>query len=161
MTQAMCPSKEAKEPFTVRVFIPLRTKQKKAVKPVINNAGAEGTAPTERAGASAQLVEAIARAFYWQRLLDSNQVKSGSEIAWREKLHPSTVNELLRLTLLDPTHVQDILEGAHPPDLSMLWFTRNPVSTLWEKQTLRSCVDCGQKRRHEESNAFPGGSHQI
>ena len=138
MTQAMCPSKDAKEPFTVRVFIPLRTKQKKAVKHVIDNTGAEAANLTERAAASAQLVEAIARAFYWQRLLDSGQVKSGSEIARLEKLHPSTVNELLRLTLLDPAHVEDILEGSHPSDLSMLWFTRNPVPALWANQDLQT-----------------------
>lgn len=138
MTHAMCPSKDAKEPFTVRVFIPLRTKRKNAVKHLIANAGAQGAAPTEGAGASAQLVEAIARAFYWQRLLESGQVKSGSEIARLEKLHPSTVNELLRLTLLDPAHVEDILEGSHPSDLSMLWFTRNPVPALWADQDLQT-----------------------
>lgn len=136
MTEAMCPSKDAKEPFTVRVFIPLRTKRKKAVTHVIDNAGDEGSDLTERAGASAQLVEAIARAFYWQRLLDLGEVKSGSEIARLEKLHPSTVNELLRMTLLDPSHVEDILEGAHTSDLSMLWFTRNPVPVLWANQAL-------------------------
>ena len=138
MTQAMCPSKDTKEPFTVRVFIPLRTKQKKAVKHVIDNTGAEAANLTERAAASAQLVEAIARAFYWQRLLDSGQVKSGSEIARLEKLHPSTVNELLRLTLLDPAHVEHILAGSHPSDLSMLRFTRNPVPALWADQDLQT-----------------------
>ena len=138
MTQAICPSKYAKEPFTVRVFIPLRTKRKKAVTHVIDNAGDEGSDLTERAGASAQLVEAIARAFYWQRLLDSGEVKSGSEIARLEKLHPSTVNELLRMTLLDPSHVEDILEGSHTPGLSMLWFTRNPVPVLWANQALQT-----------------------
>lgn len=138
MTHAMCPSKDAKEPFTVRVFIPLRTNRKKAVKHVIDNTGAKAADLTERAAASAQLVEAIARAFYWQRLLDSGQVKSGSEIARLEKLHPSTVNELLRMTLLDPSHVEDILEGSHPSDLSMLWFTRNPVPVLWANQALQT-----------------------
>ncbi len=49
----------------------------------------------------------LARAHYWQWLLDIGEVKSGSEIAQLEGLDPSTVNELLRLTLLDPALVMD------------------------------------------------------
>jgi hypothetical protein len=45
------------------------------------------------------------RAFYWQHLLDDGVVASGTDIAKREGLHPSTVNELLRLTLLEPALV--------------------------------------------------------
>ena len=80
------------------------------------------------------MVEGIARAFYWQRLLDTGQVASGSEIARLEKLHPSTVNELLRMTLLDPQHVLDILKGKQPARLSMLWLTRNKLPGLWSDQ---------------------------
>ena len=47
------------------------------------------------------LFHGLARAHYWQWLLDTGEVKSGSEIAQLEGLDPSTVNELLRLTLLD------------------------------------------------------------
>jgi hypothetical protein len=39
---------------------------------------------------------------------------SGSEIAQREGLHHSTVNELLRLTLLEPAIIQSILAGSSP-----------------------------------------------
>lgn len=46
------------------------------------------------------MLVALARAFYWQQLLDDGVVASGTEIAQREGLHHSTVNELLRLTLL-------------------------------------------------------------
>jgi len=45
------------------------------------------------------LLVALTRAFYWQQLLDDGVVSSGSEIAQREGLHHSTVNELLRLAL--------------------------------------------------------------
>ncbi|NBO02470.1 MAG: hypothetical protein EBV21_13700 [Betaproteobacteria bacterium] len=47
--------------------------------------------------------------FYWQQLLDDGVVASGSDIARREGLHHSTVNELLRLTLLEPAIIQVIL----------------------------------------------------
>jgi hypothetical protein len=80
------------------------------------------------------LFQGLARAHYWQRLLDAGEVRSGSEIAQLEELDPSTVNELLRLTLLDPSLVMDILEGKQPQEVSMLWFTRNAIPDLWQEQ---------------------------
>ena len=80
------------------------------------------------------LFHGLARAHYWQRLLDAGEVSSGSEIAKLEGLDPSTVNELLRLTLLDPSLVMDILEGRVPQEVSMMWFTRNALPDLWHEQ---------------------------
>ena len=53
-----------------------------------------------------QLLEGVARGFYGQHLVDTGVMKSGSDIARAEGLHPSVPNELMRLTLLAP----DILE---------------------------------------------------
>ena len=80
------------------------------------------------------LLVALTRAFYWQQLLDDGVVASGSEIAKREGLHHSTVNELLRLTLLEPAIIQAILAGQQPRCMSLLWFQRNPLPTDWVAQ---------------------------
>ena len=80
------------------------------------------------------LLVALTRAFYWQQLLDDGVVGSGSEIAQHEGLHHSTVNELLRLTLLEPAIIQSILAGQQPRCMSLLWFQRNPLSTDWVAQ---------------------------
>jgi len=80
------------------------------------------------------LFQGLARAHYWQRLLDAGEVRNGSEIAKLEELDPSTVNELLRLTLLDPSLILDILEGRQPQEVSMMWFTRNAIPDLWHQQ---------------------------
>ena len=79
---------------------------------------------------------ALTRAFYWQQLLDDGVVGSGSgsDIAKREGLHHSTVNELLRLTLLEPAIIQAILAGKQPRCMSLLWFQRNPLPTEWVAQ---------------------------
>lgn len=77
---------------------------------------------------------ALTRAFYWQQLLDDGVVGSGSEIAQREGLHHSTVNELLRLTLLEPAIIQSVLAGQQPRCMSLLWFQRNPLPTDWVGQ---------------------------
>ena len=84
------------------------------------------------------LFQGLARAHYWQRLLNDGEVLSGSEIAKMEELDPSTVNELLRLTLLDPALVMDILEGRQPQEVSMMWFTRNALPDLWHEQFSRN-----------------------
>ncbi|MGC5859641.1 hypothetical protein SNK21_24825, partial [Ralstonia pseudosolanacearum] len=74
------------------------------------------------------------RAFYWQQLLDDGVVGSGSEIAKREGLHHSTVNEMLRLTLLEPAIVQAIVAGLQPRCMSLLWFQHNPLPAEWAAQ---------------------------
>ncbi len=47
-------------------------------------------------------------------MLDEGLVDSGSDIAKREGLPPSTVNEAVRLTLLDPWPSRPLLpDGSH------------------------------------------------
>lgn len=71
--------------------------------------------PGREVGASAHpdppMLVALSRAFYWQQLLDDGVIASGSEIAKREGPHHSTVNELLRLTLLEPAIFQAVVAG--------------------------------------------------
>ncbi len=55
-------------------------------------------------------------------------------IAQREGLHHSSVNELLRLTLLEPAIIQAILAGKQPRCMSLLWSQRNPLPTDWVAQ---------------------------
>ena len=61
-------------------------------------------------------------------------VETGSEIAKREGLHHSTVNELLRLTLLELDIVKAIYAGQQLRCMSLLWFQRNPLPTDWVAQ---------------------------
>lgn len=88
----------------------------------------------KKPGTNGVLINAVAKAFYWSRLIDTGIVKSGSEIARKEGIEVSTVNELLRLTLLEPQIIESILNGTQPPDLNIQWFTRNPLPAEWRKQ---------------------------
>lgn len=74
-------------------------------------------------------------------------VDSGSEIAQRESLHHSTVDELLRLTLLEPAIIQSILAGQQPRCMSLLWFQRNLLPTDWVAQ--RDVVPLARYRAHQ------------
>ena len=76
----------------------------------------------------------MARALHWQHLLDTGEFESGSAIARAEGLRHSTVNELLRLTLLAPDIVEQLLAGRQPRRLTLIWFQRNPIPVDWQQQ---------------------------
>ena len=59
---------------------------------------------------------------------------SGSAIARAEGLHPSTVNGLLRLTLLAPDIIKQLMAGHQPRRLTLMWFQRNPLPVDWQAQ---------------------------
>ena len=114
--------------------IPLKIRKRGASKVVVRPDG-QIEAPGKVAAQHDQpLLVALTRAFYWQQLIDDGVVGSGSEIAQREGLHHSTVNELLRLTLLEPAVIQSILAGQQPRCMSLLWFQRNPLPADWMAQ---------------------------
>ena len=115
-------------------FIPLKIRRRGASKVVVRPDGQVEAAGKVTTQHDQPLLVALTRAFYWQQLLDDGVVASGSEIAQREGLHHSTVNELLRLTLLEPAIIQAILAGKQPRCMSLLWFQRNPLPTEWAAQ---------------------------
>jgi hypothetical protein len=95
-------------------FIPLKIRKRGASKVVVRPDGAVEAPGTVASQHDQPLLVALTRAFYWQQLLDDGVVGSGSEIAQREGLHHSTVNELLRLTLLEPAIIQASWPGSSP-----------------------------------------------
>lgn len=133
-------ARERREGGQIRLstFIPLKIRKRGASKVVVRPDGQVEAAGEVTTQHDQPLLVALTRAFYWQHLLDEGVVDSGSEIARREGLHHSTVNELLRHTLLDtllePAIIQAILAGKQPRCMSLLWFQRNPVPTDWAAQ---------------------------
>ena len=110
-------------------FIPVRIKRHGGRKVVIP--AAVGDKMPEH---DAPILTALSRAFHWQRLIDEGIVSSGSDIARQEGLNQSTVNELLRLALLSPAVVRNILDGHQPKTLSLIWLKNNLLPTDWDEQ---------------------------
>ena len=81
-----------------------------------------------------KLLEGVARAFYWQHLLDTGLMKSGSDIARAEGLHPSVPNELMRLTLLAPDIIEKLMMGSQPRRMNLIWFRSNSLPVDWSAQ---------------------------
>jgi hypothetical protein len=63
------------------------------------------------------LVKALARGFRWRKLLDRGTYSTIKEIAAKEKIDPSYVGDVLRLTLLAPDIIEMILDGRQPRGL--------------------------------------------
>lgn len=116
----------------LNTFVPLKLNQRRGRPRRIHGAHTDAEHGTGNAPSDG-LLRALARAHYWQRLLDDGHVASGSEIARREGLHVATVNDLLRMTLLDPVIVQSVVSGeAQSADIAKL--VRSAIPTLWEQQ---------------------------
>jgi hypothetical protein len=122
------------ETVKLTTFIPFKIKKRGVRRVILQPEQGDAAQGNKTSNLDAPLLVALSRAFYWQRLLDEGRVASGTEIARLEGLHHSTVNELLRLTLLDPGIIQDILTGQQPRCMSLLWFQRNPLPVDWQVQ---------------------------
>ena len=109
---------------SLETFVPLRFRRR----------GVRRVASDERSVHDVTLIDGLARAFYWQHLLDIGAMQSGSAIARAEKLHSSVVTELMRLTLLAPDIIEMLMSGQQPRRMSLIWFQRNPLPVEWSKQ---------------------------
>ncbi len=79
-------------------------------------------------------LQGLSRAFYWQHLLSTGVLPNGAAIARAEGLHPTSVNELLRLTLLAPDIIEQLMAGRQPRRLSLVWFQHKPLPVDWQAQ---------------------------
>lgn len=96
--------------------------------------GAQRVIVDDRYVHDVKLLEGVARAFYWQHLLDTGVMKSGSDIARAEGLHPSVPNELMRLTLLAPDIIEKLMMGSQPRRMNLIWFRSNSLPVDWSAQ---------------------------
>ena len=79
------------------------------------------------------IVKALARAHRWNRLLESGRYGSAADLAAAEKINPSYVRRILRLTLLAPDIVEAIVEGRQA-DSATADVLLKPFSTVWSEQ---------------------------
>ena len=82
------------------------------------------------------LVKALARAHRWQRMLDTGQYASLTELAEAENINRSYLSRMLRLTLLAPYIVEAIMEGRQGPEIRLECLMQ-PMPVAWEGQERR------------------------
>jgi hypothetical protein len=79
------------------------------------------------------LVKAIARAFRWQKMLETGRHTTIKEIAKAEKINPSYVSRVLRLTMLAPAIVEAAVHGRLPPNVTFAVLAE-PFAPVWHHQ---------------------------
>ena len=77
------------------------------------------------------LLRALGLAYHWQRLLDEQRVGSVAEIAEAEEINVTQVRRLMRLTLLAPAVVEQLV-GTSETALEQLM--RCPLPNTWNEQ---------------------------
>ena len=65
------------------------------------------------------MVKALARAFRWKRMLEAGEFNTIGELAEHEKIAPSYMTRVLRLTLLAPDIIEAILDGRQGPEVTL------------------------------------------
>ena len=69
----------------------------------------------------------------WGRLLETGRYGSAAELASAEKINPSYVSRVLRLTLLAPDIVEMIVEGQQANGIEVAVLLQ-PFSADWAEQ---------------------------
>jgi hypothetical protein len=130
---------------TLVVRVPMRFQRRGSRKRIVAPDGSE-LAPATKPQPDGTLMKAIARAWRWQRMLDSGVYASVSEIGDAENISKSYVSRILRLALLAPEIVETIIEGR-ASDAVMLERLERPLPASWEEQraqigrpTRRECL---------------------
>ena len=79
------------------------------------------------------LLKALARAHRWQRMIESGEYASITELAKAEGVNDSYACRVLRLSLLAPSIVTAILDGRHDCDVMLKQLMR-PLPVRWDEQ---------------------------
>lgn len=123
--------------LTVR--LPLAVRKRGGRKVVVAPQGESWQPPRQRVDST--LVKAIARAYRWQRMLEEGNYASMRDLAAAEKISPTYVSRLLRLTLLAPEIVEAVLDGNGTlvPSQCLLG---QAFSDRWQSQHLIMNASC-------------------
>src|SRR6056297_4015143 len=130
-------------PDTVTLHVPFRIVKRGGRKEMQLPEGSKQPRRTDSA-----LVKALARAFRWKCMLESSEFATIAELAERERIAPSYMTRVLRLTMLSPGFVEVILNGRHGPEVTLAQVLE-PFPMEWTVQ--REHFAGGSERRHSQA----------
>jgi hypothetical protein len=116
----------------ITVEVPFKIRKRGGRKQIITPDGVPVLAPP-RARIDSAFVKALARAFRWRKLLETGVYGTIEELARAERINPSYVSRVLRLTLLAPEIVEAVLDGRQPEGLTLADAMAG-VPVVWAQQ---------------------------
>jgi hypothetical protein len=117
---------------TLTIRVPLTLRRYGGRKLVIVPEG-DGVPVRAKATPDDTLLKALARAYRWKRMLETGQVASLNELSETEKINPSYLSRIYRLTLLAPDIVETILDGRQPRTLQLADLM-DDMPVEWDRQ---------------------------
>ena len=116
-------------PNTLTVHVPFTLSQRGGRKVMLMPEGisARQTQPDNT------LVKALARAFWWKRMLESGEFTTIAELAAKEWLAVSYLARVLRLAQLAPVIVEAIVAGTQPAEMTLAHLLE-PFPAVWQGQ---------------------------
>ena len=81
------------------------------------------------------MVKALARAHRWKRMLEGGHFATIKDLAAAERINPSYLCRVLRLTVLAPDLVERLLDGRQPAMLQLAALLK-PLPVEWERQRI-------------------------
>ena len=113
-------------PETVTVHVPFRIVKRGGRKEIQLPTGT----PALKRSVDSTLVKALARAFRWKRMLESGEFTTIADLAAHERLAPSYMTRVLRMSLLAPDIVEAILDGTQGPEVTITRLLE-PIPSEW------------------------------
>jgi hypothetical protein len=118
---------------TITVRVPILLRKRGGRKLVLTPDRITKMEVSPRRRADDAMVKAIARAFRWREILENGTHATIAELALAEKITPSYVGRVLRLTLLAPHIIEAILDGGHPVPIALEKLF-GPIPREWPTQ---------------------------
>jgi hypothetical protein len=115
---------------TVTIHVPMRLSVRGGRKTIISEIGP----PLSQPRVDNALLKALARAHRWRRQIENGEYASITELAKVNRVNESYACRLLRLTLLAPALVTEILNGRRS-NLTLTRLTK-PFPIVWDQQLL-------------------------
>jgi hypothetical protein len=133
---------------TLTVRVPLTFRRHGGRKLVIAPQGPDAWAPP-RPRVDNTMVKALARAHRWKQKLESGDFATIQDLAADEKINPSYLSRVLRLSLLAPDIIEAILDGRQPPTLQLdRLFKPTPVGWGMQRSSLLGWSSIGPQHRN-------------
>ena len=131
MSRPANPSKKIEDGVLI-VSIPVAFEQRGGRKQIVVPRGTAEWQP-RASRCENSLINAIARAHRWRRLIETGKYASAAELSRSEGINEFYLCRVLRLTLLAPDIVEAILDGRQPRTLELQTLLK-PLPTDWAAQ---------------------------
>ena len=122
----------SKDEKTLIIQIPMKFRKRGGRKLIFTPDGENATGPL-RSNRDDVLINALASAHRWKRMMDSGRFDSITQLADEEGGDRGNLSRMLRLTLLAPDIVDAILDGRRP-EMVTISELKKTFPMEWDKQ---------------------------